>query len=246
MRKIPHVTHMFVHHAGGSPDCELYSPTTPSLAEDETAIARRQTFGQFIRDIDSDLRRLLVEADVIEETIDKRLLGLLEVIVIVKMNASNLTPSIQSVERIIKDHHPENYRISPVEKLVVNFYAQDQARFIDALLCKWLLYCLHLEDDEVDIESVLTSLTTGNQKNNIAAVAAVMLGGVICLYEEKVLAHFRLAFTSLVNSYLKEESPVDLAEGYVGELLDGKWNGKWNGKRTGNGKYTWADGAASR
>ena len=55
VRNIPNETHMFAHHKGGSPDCELYFPSVSdaSSGTNEVGISRGQTFEKFISDISS-------------------------------------------------------------------------------------------------------------------------------------------------------------------------------------------------
>ena len=57
VRKIPHETHMFAHHKGGSPDCELYFPATSDShsADASDGISRGQTFEEFINGIEEDI-----------------------------------------------------------------------------------------------------------------------------------------------------------------------------------------------
>ena len=179
VRRIPHETHMFAHHKGGSPDCELYFPATsdvPSPTAGSSA-PRGQTFEQFIRDVDTDLQSLLVKSGVIEDRIDRRFLDVLGVLV--GKESKHLDPSFAAVEFsgldiLGVDSGPAN----DIAAVIYEFYTRDGARFIDALICNWFLYSIYVNHEKADIGKVLGMLI-GKNKDGFSALAGVMLTGLV-------------------------------------------------------------------
>jgi formylglycine-generating enzyme required for sulfatase activity len=193
VRRIPHETHMFAHHKGGSPDCELYFPASfdRSLTTTGFSVSRGQTFEQFIRDIDADLRNLLITAQIIPERgIDERVLRLIAALV--AKEARNLIPSFRVVESTLETvlnnlNEPFGYQHErKLAALIFEFYTKDRARFIDSLFYQWLLYCIYLKDDKADINFLLKRLIQDHPsvKNFFSVFAGTMLGGLTLLYSD--------------------------------------------------------------
>ena len=191
VRRIPHETHMFAHHKGGSPDCELYFPATSDVPSTTAGLSapRGQTFEQFIRDIDADLRNLLIAAQIIPERgMDERVLRLIAALV--TNEAVKLVPSFRVVESAVENalnnlNEPFEYQQErKLAALIFEFYTRDGARFIDSLLYQWLLYCIYLKDDKADIHLLLKKLVQEHPSvtNFFPVFAGSMLGGLTLLY----------------------------------------------------------------
>ena len=205
VRHIPHETHMFAHHKGGSPDCELYFPaaTYGSPISTDKSISRGQTFDQFVRDIDSDLQELLISSGLIEGQIDERFLVVISVLV--EKEANYLAPSFAVAE--FSGHGvlgTETGLANDIAALIFEFYTRDGARFIDALLCKWVLYSFHVKQDRPDIRDTLSKLIRG-KRVLFSKLAGLMLAGLAWLYADENLTRFSAKFTSIWGT----ESPSD-------------------------------------
>ena len=204
VRRIPHETHMFAHHKGGSPDCELYFPATsdgPSTTAGLSA-PRGQTFEQFIRDIDADLRNLLIAAQIIPERgIDERVLRLIAALV--AKEARNLTPSFKAVEasgNTVLGNSTENAQAEIIAPLIFEFYTRDGARFIDTLFAQWVLYCISFKDERADISVVLDSLI--RQQKIFSDLAGTMLAGLALYYSDEDLSLFAEEFSIQMDGIL--------------------------------------------
>ena len=252
VRHIPHETHMFVHHKGGSPDCELYFPAAADqwVTDSGPGVSRGQTFNQFIRDIDKDLQALLVNAGLIAPTVDARFLGLLNVLV--NKEAENLAPSLRAVELAnLALVSGEKNQETEIASVIFEFYTRDGARFIDGLFCKWFLYAVYFKHEEAEMGAVLSKLV--DQKGAaFTSLACLMLFGLAQFYAKGDLTGFCDEFSLKLMTYssrlpLCDESlgfaawtaclgTMTLADGgkYVGAFKDGTYNG--------HGTYTWPDG----
>ena len=235
VRHIPQETHMFAHHKGGSLDCELYFPaTTDGPSRDiGLGISRGQTFEQFIKDIDADLRELLAAAKLIPERgFDEKLLQV--IVALVAKESGNLSHLLIGGE---VDSHVSKLVDSSktsvakeISHLILGFYARDGARFIDALFCQWVLYCIRLKNERADIAAALNRLVQNGRC--FSAFAGKMLAGLALLYSHEDLNLFRV-------SYFAELDQLDFvlnddAKKYFGELKNGKFHGL--------GVMTWPDG----
>ena len=251
VRHIPHETHMFAHHKGGSPDCELYFPAAtdePSTASG-LSVSRGQTFEQFISDIDADLQSLLVKSGVIEDRIDRRILDVLSVLV--GKESKYLAPSFPAVELsgldvLGADAGPAN----DIAAVIFEFYTRDGARFIDALICKWFLYSVYVNHEKANIGNALGVLV-GEKKGGFTALTGVMLTGLAWLYAKEDLTRFSENFRSKLMLYsgrlpLCEGTSVSSWTDCIGTLAwpsGQKYVGDWkDGKQNGHGTVTWPDG----
>ena len=211
VRRIPHETHMFAHHKGGSPDCELYFPASSdrSLTTTGFSVSRGQTFEQFIRDIDADLQSLLVKSGVIEDRIDRRFLDVLGVLV--GKESKHLAPSFAAVEFsgldiLGVDAGPAN----DIAAVIYEFYSRDGARFIDALICNWFLYSIYVNHEKADIGKVLGMLISKNE-DGFSALAGVMLTGLAWFYAKDDLTRFSWNFRSKLFHFA-ENLPIQVID----------------------------------
>jgi hypothetical protein len=244
VRQTPKATHMFVHHRGGSPDCELYHPAVVagSTSEGSNQFARGQTFAQFISDIEFDIQRVLIEARLIPQTgISDNLLRSIDSAL--QKEHPQFAPSFAAVELAnlsILTKSAASLEAERRASLINEFYTRDGARFIDAIFCKWLLGCVHSQSPNVDI-SFLTRRIVRN-RTTLSNVAAFMLAGLALFYTGDSLDLYRDEFTAKLVEY---SNPFPLCEGtnptswsncigtstskngdkYVGEYQGGKRNG---------------------
>ena len=204
VRRIPHETHMFAHYKGGSPDCELYFPAATDVpsAASGFSVSRGQTFEQFIRDINADLRNLLIAAQIITERgIDARVLRLIAALV--AKEARNLILSFKVVEATVTTvlgKSTQHIKARTLAPLIFEFYTRDGARFIDALLCQWALYCISFKDEKADIAVVLDDLIL--RQEMFSGLAGTMLAGLALHYSDEDLSCFDSVFLIQMESIL--------------------------------------------
>ena len=251
VRRIPQETHMFAHHKGGSPDCELYFPATTDQRVPDLGpgVSRGQTFNQFISDIDNDLQTLLVNAGLIAPTVDARFLGLLNVLV--NKEAEHLAPSFAAVElsnlALVSGEKNQETEIASV---IFEFYTRDGARFIDGLFCKWFLYAVYFKHEDAEMGAVLSKLV--NQKGTaFTSLAGLMLFGLAQFYAKGDLTGFCNDFSLKLMTYSSRLPLCDESLGFaawtdcLGTLTrpNGINVGNWKGvKRNGQGTPQWPDG----
>ena len=204
VRRIPHETHMFAHYKGGSPDCELYFPATSDGPSPTAGLSapRGQTFEQFIRDIDTDLRNLLIAAQIIPERgIDERVLRLIAALV--AKEAGKLTPYFKAVEasgNTVLGNSTENAQAEIIAPIIFEFYTRDGARFIDTLFAQWALYCISFKDEKADISVVLDGLI--RQQKMFSGLAGIMLAGLALYYSDEDLSLFAEEFSIQMDDIL--------------------------------------------
>ena len=205
VRRIPHETHMFAHHKGGSPDCELYFPAAsygPSTTSGYS-IQRGQTFEQFIRDIDEDLRSFLVATQIIPGGgIDERVMRLIKALV--SKEVDKLVPSFKAVEEsgnTFFDKTAQHPKAKELSLLIFEFYARDRARFIDALFCQWALYCISFKDDKADLSAVLNELVL--RKKKFSDLAGIMLCCLSYFYTGRNFFEISKAFSIRLRDLVK-------------------------------------------
>ncbi len=202
VRQIPHETHMFVHHKGGSPDCELYFPaaTYGSSVATDHSVPRGQTFEQFIKDIDASIASLLINAGLINSPIDCRNLNILSSVV--DEYSRNLSPSFSVVEAAALEGWTCNSNDAcEIVELILEFYTRDAARFIDKLFSKWFIYCISLRDVSCDSSAILSILVKGS--NQFSTLAGLFLHGLALFYSDEDLSHFYNIFSKYADSVCK-------------------------------------------
>ena len=265
VRRIPHETHMFAHHKGGSPDCEFYFPATSdnrSIA-DTDGMSRGQNFEEFINGIYEDIRQLLIQARLIQEnSFDDRLMRLIKALVDKELR--NFIPSLKTVELAglaVLKKSAESSHSEKIASLILEFYSRDRARFIDGLFCQWVLYYIYCHHKDADIAVALNRLA-GDEKQ-LSDIAGAMIVGLALMYSKEDLSRYSDELSSRLTEFayakdpdapepsgLGQEHPIcqgtfwtncfaartySSGEGYVGEWKDNKWHGK--------GTYTWPNGA---
>ena len=263
VRRIPQETHMFAHHKGGSPDCELYFPSVSdaSSGTNLVGISRGQTFEKFISDIDTDLRRLVIAAGFIPDGIvDERLVKVISVLV--KKELQHLKPSFFDIENAGRSlDGNETASVRSIAVLLFEFYSRDGARFCDALFCKWFLYGLWLKYEKIDIESALGTLSRERSAAFsslagllLSGLAGLMLSGLARLYAGEDLTRFREeldlkltlhsgrlplcegAYSASWTNCIGTATFTDGAK-YVGEFKDGMMNGHGTKTSASGAKY---------
>ena len=244
IRRIPHERHLFAHHQGGSPDCELYFPATsdqPTIGFGPS-FSRGQTYSQFIRDIDQDLHTLLANAGLIAPTLDEPVLDALDVLVNKEFEHLALSFSAAEISNLVLKNG-EKTTDPAIASVILEFYASYGARFVDRLFCKWFLYMVYFRAERVEIEIILSRLVDKNGKA-FTSLAGLMLFGLAQHYTNGGLTGFCNELLLLLMTYsgrilLCDESvaagawtgclgTLTLADGdkYVGEFKDGKYHGQ--------------------
>ena len=211
VRKIPHETHMFAHHKGGSPDCELYFPavTYGALVTTDKNIQRGQTFEQFIKDIDANIESLLVNSRLINSPIDHRNLNTLGSVV--DEYSRNLFPSFSAVEKAaLEDWTCDSDDACAIAELILEFYTRDGARFIDKLFSKWFIYYIFLMDRRSDSSAILSILV--KDSNQFSTLAGLFLHGLSLFYSDEDLSVFFNIFSKHTELFCKNIAKNKIAK----------------------------------
>jgi len=213
VRRVPHETHMFVHHKGGSTGCELYYPgvSDGTTFTGDFSVSRGQSFEQFIADINLDLRNLLIDSEVLQENeVDDRLMRIIIALVVNK--ASALNPEFGLVNSVFSEYvsgPAVGTQARIIAPTINDFYSRDGARFIDALFCHWVLYYIYLNNEKSDIVEAIEIFAT--QRKRFSELAAVMLFGLTTFYADEDLVLFRESFSKLF--YMPPERDFSLTSG---------------------------------
>jgi peptidyl-prolyl cis-trans isomerase A (cyclophilin A) len=196
VRRIPLKTHMFVHYKGGSPGCELYSPSVASETPftGDLGVSRGQSFEQFITDINLDLGNLLLEAQVLHGgDVDTRLVRL--VTALTEKNGGDLKPLLNVVEShgvAFLSIAEKGGQANNSAEIIFEFYSRDGARFVDRLICNWALYCICVLNDDSDIAAAMDFINS--EKVWFSQLTALTLGGLSLFYNNSDLIFFRDSF----------------------------------------------------
>ena len=164
VRWTPEENHCFVHHKGGSLDCELYhagASTLTSAAFD--AMARGQDFQLFVKQAEQGIEGLLTKTRVVVNIHRVRLDSVREAIASIDFEMDD--ESIDLVEECASAHLGEagifdNVRVSRILDAKLRFYHHPQARFIDKIITSWMLYGLATKHPLANIDKLADVMTT--------------------------------------------------------------------------------------
>jgi hypothetical protein len=198
---------MFVHHKGGSPDCELYFSRVANGQDTNrySAPPQGQTFKSFIADVDKDFERVLMASNLVSDGVtDDKLVRLIFAIVTGKLG--ELRPNFELIEANAKallfdcDQSRKTRELAPE---ILEYYERSSARFVDGIFCKWLLYCISLRATEADLPFILNMLA--KEIDLFSRLAGVALSGLILFYSNADLRGFCNRFNLLVEGCIQSE-----------------------------------------
>ena len=146
IRTIPDECHHFVHHKGGSAECELYHPDSGAEQShnNNDSQSHQQDFWRFIEAVRNDLETIALNAGIVsrplvqEELARYRQRLALQTPVFLMRSSHEVEDAAQ---KLLKRNKllalPE---ISNRLSLVSDFHRREQARFVDREVCLWALY----------------------------------------------------------------------------------------------------------
>jgi hypothetical protein len=164
VRHTPEENHCFVHHRGGSLDCELYHAGTVTLTRAAfDAMARGQDFQLFIKQVEQSIEGLLTKTRIVT-SVDHTVLEPLRR-TIASRNFEMDDESFDHVEEWAIAHLGEagliqNVRVSRILDAKLRFYRHPQARFIDKSITSWMLYGIATKHPEANMEKLADVMTT--------------------------------------------------------------------------------------
>ena len=202
VRYMPEENHCFVHHKGGSLDCELYHAGTVTLTRAAfDAMARGQDFQLFIKQVEQSIEDLLTKTRVVT-SIDHAELELSKK-TIASIDFEMDEESFDHVEECAIADLGEaglinNVRVSRILDAKLRFYRHPQARFIDKSITSWTLYVIATKHPQANMEKLADVMTSNTV--DLEKTAGLIFAGLAARDARVGLSWFSWDFDKLLSA----------------------------------------------
>ena len=202
VRWTPEENHCFVHHKGGSRDCELYHPGADTLTRAAfDAMARGQDFQLFVKQVDQSIEGLLTKTRVVVSIHRSRLESFRKAIASMYFKMDD--ESFDHVEERAISHLGEaglisNVRVSRILDAKLRFYRHPQARFIDKSITSWLLYGLATKHSQANVTKLVEVMTTNTV--DLERTAGLIFAGLAARDAKVGISWFSWDFDKLLSA----------------------------------------------
>jgi hypothetical protein len=202
VRSIPEENHCFVHHKGGSRDCELYHAGAGTLTRAAfDAMARGQDFQLFVKQVDQSIEGLLTKTRVVVSIHRERLDSFRETIASIDFKMDD--ESFDHVEECAIAHLGEaglisNVRVSRILDAKLRFYRHPQARFIDKSITSWMLYGLATKNSQANMAKLAEVMATNTV--DLEKTAGLIFAGLAARDAKVGISWFSWDFDKLLSA----------------------------------------------
>ena len=209
-RNIPTRNDCFVHHRGGTPECEDYHPSHEDVKSAGFAtVAQGQDFALFIQHVAHDMHTMLVRTGAISK-VNRPEFDMV-------LNFSEKQFQFPTLGRYFEDVDAQAHKhlrlanvkeqsaIVRVLDTKLLFYRNPQARFIDPLIVAWVLYAKGARKADSASKRLIASLA---KPARWASAAGLFLAGLASYDFTNWMPWFALRFADMLDALPR----IDLAE----------------------------------